>query len=161
MMNTGMIVNQFKKCLYCGRVNPDAAMQCAGCGASNFEALPPTYYPQPQQMMPMPPVRIVQIQPVLRFVYGFFVGLMVTPPWIVFATVLLVTVVGAPLAFAMYRAIPTVISLYRPARPVGDSLAEGWRELVARYFAAPLWGKVLAPIVFVVCVIVLGYWWGS
>ena len=45
-LERGMIAGEYtKKCLYCGRINSASALACAGCGASEFELLPPTYFP--------------------------------------------------------------------------------------------------------------------
>ena len=45
-LERGMIAGEYtKKCLYCGRINSVSALACAGCGASEFELLPPTYFP--------------------------------------------------------------------------------------------------------------------
>ena len=147
-----------KKCLYCGRVNAASALSCAGCGASEFELLPPAYFP-PQQPLPAPvPVSfapVVQLPPVVRFLYFFFVGLLVVFYWLLLATLFLVTVIAQPLAIAMYRTVPTVATLSRMHRPFGVLLGDAWHESVERYRAAPTWGKVLAPLVFVGCLVVL------
>ena len=149
-----------KKCLYCGRINPASALACAGCGASEFELLPPTYFPPAQQPAMLPystPLYapIVQLSPAVRFVYFFFIGFFVVFYWLLFATLFLVTVIAQPLAMAMYRAVPIVATLSRTPPSLGIAMSAGWRESLARYRAAPLWGKVLAPLVFVGCLVAL------
>ena len=154
-----LAVNYMKKCLYCGRINAASALSCAGCGASEFEPLRPTYYPSPQPVPnPLSPASyppVAQISPAIRFLYFFFVGLLVIFYWLVFATLFLLTIVAQPLAMAMYRSVPAVATLSRTPPPFGVVMTEGWRETVRRYRAAPVWGKVLAPLVFVGCLVAL------
>jgi hypothetical protein len=149
-----------KKCLYCGRINSASVLACEGCGASEFELLPPTYFPPAQQpavlsYSPPPYAPVVQLSPAIRVLYFFFVGFFVVFYWLLFATVFLVTVVAQPLAMAMYRAVPIVATLSRTPPSLGVAMSAGWRESVERYRAAPLWGKVLAPLVFVGCLVAL------
>jgi hypothetical protein len=154
MINAGYT----KKCLYCGRINAASALACAGCGASEFELLPPTYFP-PQQLAgavaSIPYAPVVQLSPAIRFLYFFFVGLLIVVYWLVFATLFLITIVAQPLAMAMYRTVPAVATLSRTSPPFGAVLGNGWRESVERYRAAPAWGKVLAPLAFVGCLVAL------
>ena len=75
--------------------------------------------------------------------------------WLLFATLFLLTVVAQPLAMAMYRAVPIVATLSRTPPSLGVAMSAGWRESVERYRAAPIWGKVLAPLVFVGCLVAL------
>lgn len=148
-----------KKCLYCGRVNVASALSCAGCGASEFELLPPTYSPQPQQPAPVfAPASyapVAQLPVAVRFLYFLFIGIFIVFYWLFFATLFLVTVVAQPLAMAMYRTVPIVATLSRTQLSFGAVLGNGWRESVERYLAAPVWGKVLAPLVFVGCLVAL------
>ena len=149
-----------KKCLYCGRINSASALVCEGCGASEFELLPPTYFPPAQQpavlpYSPPPYAPVVQLSPAIRVLYFFFVGFFVVFYWLLFATLFLVTVVAQPLAMAMYRAVPIVATLSRTPPSLGIAMSAGWRESVERYRAAPIWGKVLAPLVFVGCLVAL------
>lgn len=149
-----------KKCLYCGRINSASALACEGCGASEFELLPPTYFPPAQRAetapyLPPPYAPVVQLSPAIRFLYFFFIGFFVVFYWLLFATLFLVTVVAAPLAMAMYRAVPIVATLSRTPPSLGVAMSAGWRESVERYRAAPVWGKVLAPLVFVGCLVAL------
>ena len=156
-----MIVGEYtKKCLYCGRINPASALVCEGCGASEFELLPPTYFPPAQQVaappyLPPPYAPVVQLSPAIRFLYFFFIGFFVVFYWLVFATLFLVTIVAQPLAMAMYSAVPIVATLSRTPPSLGTALSAGWRASVERYRTAPIWGKVLAPLVFVGCLITL------
>jgi hypothetical protein len=149
-----------KKCLYCGRINSASALACEGCGASEFELLPPTYFP-PAQQPAVPPYSappyapVVQLSPAIRVLYFFFIGFFVVFYWLLFATLFLVTIVAQPLAMAMYRAVPIVATLSRTPPSLGVAMSAGWRESVERYRAAPLWGKVLAPLVFVGCLVAL------
>jgi hypothetical protein len=160
-----MVAGEYtKKCLYCGRINAASSLSCAGCGASEFEFLPPTYIPQPQMALyppaNLPPnaqLPVVQLPVAVRVLFCFFIGLLIVFYWLVFATLFLVTVVAQPLAMAMYRAVPVVATLSRTPPPPGESLAEGWRASVERYRAAPIWGKVLAPLIFVGSLVALFY----
>lgn len=156
-----MVAGEYtKKCLYCGRINAASSLSCAGCGASEFEFLPPSYIPQPQMALFPPPkaqMPVVQLPVAVRVLYCFFIGILIVLYWLVFATIFLVTVVAQPLAMAMYRAVPVVATLSRTPAPPGESLADGWRASVERYRAAPVWGKVLAPLIFVGSLVALFY----
>jgi uncharacterized membrane protein YccF (DUF307 family) len=155
-----LITTQYKKCLYCGRSNSADALECEGCGGSSFGPVQvevvPTY---PNQPVYIPPVRIVQIPPAWRILFFIFAGIFIVVYWLLFAAIFFVTVLGQPLAMSMFRTVPTVATLYRDQQPFGTIIADGWRATVTRYLAAPLWGKVLAPAIFVGCIVGLFLWW--
>jgi hypothetical protein len=155
---TGNSLAQMKICLYCGRHNPLQASVCEGCGASQFEVEPLPAPPTWQTIPPSLPVRVEQINPAARFLYFFFIGLIVSFYWLALTLIIFVTVVGWPLASAMLKVLPTAATLYRsPHYAPGDALRSGWTDTIVRYRAAPLTGKVFAPLVFALCLLAIIY----
>lgn len=143
-----------KKCLYCGRINPGQAMQCAGCGAGSFVPLPPEPVYAGDSSVAARPVE--QINPAIRALYFFFFGLLVAFYWLLASLGVLLTIVAQPLAAAMFRLLPTIATLHRNEEPVGQIMSRGWQDSVARYKAAPLWAKLLAPLTLAVYIVALG-----
>jgi hypothetical protein len=146
--------DQTKVCLYCGRSNPVSASTCEGCGATRFQVVALPAIPQPQWEMqpPSQPLRVEQIEPVIRVLYFFFIGFIVGFLWLLATLCVFVTVVGWPLARAMFKVLLSVATLYRsPQYGPGEILRSGWNESIERYKAAPIYGKVLAPLAFVLC----------
>ncbi len=131
---------------------------CEGCGASEFEIEPLPPPPAWQMTPPSWPVRVEQINPAARFIYFFVFGLIISFYWLVLILFVFVTVVGWPLASAMLKVLPTIATLYRsPLNTPGNALRSGWNETISRYHAAPLTGKVLAPLIFALCLLGLIY----
>ena len=142
----------YKECVYCGRNNPAHAMQCAGCGAGSFGAVQTDagLARQPMEVVPpFPSGPVPQIELPIRIIFFILVGFLVAFYWLLAALVLLFTIVAQPLALAMFRILPTVTTLHRGRELVGYTLRQGWQGTVARYVAAPWWGKVVAPLAFV------------
>lgn len=149
-----------KECLYCGRTNPASAMQCLGCGAGSFGPIRTNAQVARQPIELVPPIPsspVKQIEPAVRILYFFFIGFPVGFLWALLSLPFLLIIVAYPLAFAMLRLLPTVVTLHRTNESFGYILEKGWHDTIASYKAAPLWAKITAPIVFVAYI--AGFFW--
>jgi uncharacterized membrane protein YccF (DUF307 family) len=66
------------------------------------------------QIIPYVGVRSVpQINPLIRIVYFLLIGIWLSALWMIVAYALCLTIIGLPLGFWMFDAVPTVVSLKR------------------------------------------------
>lgn len=142
-----------KECLYCGRDNNADAAQCAGCGAGSFGPIRYTMPPQQVSYYPMQQAGpIIQVQPAVRIVYFFLVGIIVSFYWIAFAFLLMLSVVGFPLGWALLRLLPTVATLQKQPESFGDTLGRGWQETMTGFRSSSIWAKLFALFAIVVLI---------
>jgi uncharacterized membrane protein YccF (DUF307 family) len=66
------------------------------------------------QVIPGAGVRDVpQINPIIRVIYFLLIGIWLSALWMVVAYVLCLTIIGLPLGFLMFDAVPAIVSLKR------------------------------------------------
>ena len=99
-------------------------------------------------LFPQAPVE--QVSPAVRIIYFFLFGYIAGLCLLVLAVVFMLTIIGYPLGRALLRMLPAVWTLQREREPLSYTLGQGRRATLAKYQAAPLWGKVLAPLALAV-----------
>lgn len=138
-------------------MNRADATQCAGCGAGSFGAIQYSSPPRPvgDFARPIPLAPVEQVSPAVRIIYFLVFGYIAGLCWLLMTVVFMLTITGYPLGRGFFRVLPAVLTLQREREPLSYTLGQGWQATLAKYQAAPLWGKVLAPLALVVYVVAI------